>query len=191
MKSCTLVISLLCWLSACAARQPDHFYVLTMRPQSTHEPMATPVLPVSLRVTLPSVVDRSEIVLNTGAEAVIMLEHERWAAPLNDLVTQTLAEDMEQRRRDVLIAGPSAGSSVPAALKVTVDIVHMSARKGGRVTVGTHWRIFNARGGQEAAGGEEFSAPVAQDGYAAIAQALSECLALLADRLVAQMPHPN
>jgi uncharacterized protein len=185
-----MALSVLCLLSACASRQPDHFYILSPQPQSAGERTTTPPTPVSLRVSLPSLVDRSEMVLNTSADGVTVLEHERWAAPLADLVTQALAEDMERRRSDLLVAGPSSAHSATAAFKVTVDIVQMTAGRDGRVSIATHWRVLDARTTEESAGGDEFSAPLAQDGYAAVAHALSECLALLADRLVAQMPHP-
>ena len=191
MKACTMPICLLCLLSACASRQPDHFYILTAQPRSAGERMAIVPTPVSLRVSLPSLVDRSEMVINTGAEGVIVLEHERWAAPLSDLVTQVLAQDMERRRNDLLVTGSSGGRSNSPALKVMVDIVELSARKGGQVSVSTHWRILDLSAAHETVGGEEFSAPPAPDGYAGIARALSECLALLADRLAAQLPHPE
>jgi uncharacterized lipoprotein YmbA len=131
------------------------------------------------------------MVLNTSADGVMVLEHERWAAPLSDLVTQVLAEDMERRRRDLLVAGPSGSHSGTAAVKVMVDIGQLTARRGGRVSISAHWRVVDARAGREAAGGEEFSAPLSLDGYAGLAPALSECLALLADRLVTQTPHSD
>ena len=52
--------------------------------------------------------------------------------------------------------------------------------------------MLDPRTNKTVAGGDVFSAPVGQDGYAAVAQALSDCLALLADRLVVQIPlNPN
>ncbi len=144
--------------------------------------------PVSLRVSLPSLVDRAEMVINTGADGVIVLDHERWAAPLSDLVTQVLARDIESSRGDLLVSGGTRSSA--AAVKVMVDIVQMSARKGGQVGISAHWRILHGEG-RETAGGEEFSAPLAPDGYAGLAQALSQCLALLADRLAAELPRPG
>jgi uncharacterized lipoprotein YmbA len=163
---------------------------LTAQPQSTGGRLAASPTPVSLTVALPSLVDRPEMVLNTSADGVIVLEHQRWAAPLADLVTQTLAENLERRRPDLLVAGPGGGHSNAASFKVMVDIMQMTARKGGRVSISAHWRILDPRAGDEKAGGEEFSAPLAQDAYIGVAQALSECLALLADRLAAQMPQP-
>jgi uncharacterized lipoprotein YmbA len=178
------LLSLLC---ACVASRPDHFYILSTQPQGASEARTTPAAQVSLRVTLPSLVDRSEMILNTSMNGVIVLEHERWAAPLADLVTQTLARDLELRRSDMLVAAQSAGRSGAGTVKVTVDLVQMTVRGGDRASIEAHWRIVDPRTGGDVVGSQVVSAPVAQDGYAAVPQALSECLGLLADRLVGQM----
>jgi uncharacterized lipoprotein YmbA len=177
-------LSLLC---ACATSRPDHFYILSAQPPGASEARTTPATQVWLRVTLPSSVDRSEMILNTSTNGVVVLEHERWAAPLADLVTQTLARDLERRRSDLLVAGQSVGHSGEAAVKVTVDLVQMTVRRGERASVEAHWRIIDPRTGRDVVGSEAFGAPLAQDGYAAVPQALSECLGLVADRLVGQM----
>ncbi len=174
-------------LCACVASRPDHFYILTAQPQSAGEARTTPATQVSLRVTLPSLVDRSEMILNTSANGVLVLEHERWAAPLADLATQTLARDLELRRSDMLVAGQSTGRPGDAAVKVTVDLVQVTVRRGERASIEAHWRISDPRTGGDVVGSELFSAAVAQDDYAALPQALSACLGLLADRLVGQM----
>jgi uncharacterized protein len=174
-------------LCACVSSPPDRFYILSAQPPGPSTPRTTPATQVWLRVALPSLVDRSEMILNTSANGVIVLEHERWAAPLADLMTQTLARDLERRRSDLLVAGPSVGRAGESVIKVTVDLVQMSVRKGERASVEAHWRIVDSRHGGDVLGGELFSAPLAQDDYAAVPQALSDCLALLADRLAGQM----
>ena len=56
-------LSLLC---ACATSRPDHFYILSPLPQGAGDARTTPATQMWLRVTLPSLVDRSEMVLNTS-----------------------------------------------------------------------------------------------------------------------------
>lgn len=177
-------LSLLC---ACATSRPEHFYILSALPQGMSDARMTPATQVRLRVTLPSLVDRSEMVLNTSTNGVMVLEHERWAAPLADLVTQTLARDLERRRSDLLVGGQSGSRSGEAAVKVTVDLVQVTVRRGEQASIEAHWRILDPRTGVDVVGSEMFKAPLGQDGYAAVPQALSECLGLLADRLVGQL----
>jgi uncharacterized lipoprotein YmbA len=185
-----LLLAALCTLSllsACVSSQPDHFYVLSVQPQGVSRARITPVTQMALKVTLPSLVDRSEMILNTSADGVTVLERERWAAPLADLATQTLARDIERRRLDVLVADAGTDRSGGTAVKIIVDVVQMTVRRGDRASIEVHWRILDPRATQPLVGGEVFSAPLGQDGYAAVAQALSDCLGLLADRLVGQL----
>ncbi len=174
-------------LGACASSPPDHFYVLTAQPPTGGATQTTPAVQATLKVSLPSLVDRAEMVLNTSADAVTVLEHERWAAPLIDLMTQTLAQDIERRRGDLLVGHNVSRSSAPA-IKITVDMVQVWMRRGARASIETHWRILDTRNGKEVAGGDIFTAPLGQEGYATVAQALSQCIAKLADRLAEQMP---
>jgi uncharacterized lipoprotein YmbA len=178
-------------LAACAANHPDHFYILSALPPGASEARTAPATQAALKVTLPSLVDRAEIVLNTSADGVVVLEHQRWAAPLTDLVTQTLARDIERRRSDLLVAVPSAGHSGTAAIKLAIDIVQVTIHKGARASIETHWRILDGRTGKETIGGDVFGASMGQDDYAGVVQAISECLGLLADRLVGQLPAPE
>lgn len=188
MRSSLTFACLACVLSACAASRPDHFYVLNTEPQEMSAARTVPALQATLKVTLPSLVDRPEMVLNTSTDGVIALEHERWAAPLTDLVTQTLARDLERRRGDLLIAGQSVNRAGAAAVSVAVDIVEVTVRRGQRARIETRWRIFDARTGKDVVGGDAFSAPLNQDGYANVAHALSTCVSLLADRLAGLVP---
>jgi uncharacterized protein len=176
--------SLLC---ACVTRQADHYYVLNPLPQDMNAAPTAASTQVTLRVTLPSLVDRPEMIVNTSTDGIIVLEHERWAAPLGDLVTQTLARDIERRRNDILVTGNGVYRSSDAGIKIMVDVVQMTVHRGQQASIEAHWRIIQARTGKEQVAGEVFSAGLGQDGYSAIAQALSACLGLLADRLVAQL----
>jgi uncharacterized lipoprotein YmbA len=187
VKSPLTAVVFASFLSACATSRPDHFYVLSVQPPGVGEGRAANAAQATLKVTLPSWVDRPEMILDTSANGVTILEHERWAAPLSDLVAQALARDIERRRNDMLVADHGVHLSTGTAVMITVDIVQMTLRRGERASLETHWRILDPRSAKDEVGGEVFSAPLARDGYAAVAQALSECLGLLADRLAAQL----
>jgi uncharacterized lipoprotein YmbA len=185
-----LLLPALCTMSllgACASSTPDHFYILSAQPPGVSPPRTTPATQVTLKVTLPSLVDRSEMILNTSTDGVTVLEHERWGAPLADLATQTLARDIERRRLDLLVADSGSDRSGGSAVKITVDVVQMTVRRGDRASIEAHWRILDPHTGKTVVGGDVFSAPLGQESYTAVAQTLSDCLGLLADRLVEQM----
>jgi uncharacterized protein len=174
-------------LSACATSRPDHFYILNAQPPGPGEARTAAMTQVTLKVTLPSLVDRPEIVVNTSADGVTVLEHERWGAPLPDLVLQTLGRDIEHRRGDILVGGQGGIHAGSTPIKIIVDVVQMTVRKGQLVSIETRWRILDPHSGKDVVGSEAFIANMVQDSYPAIAQALSDCLGLLADRLVAQL----
>jgi uncharacterized lipoprotein YmbA len=185
--SLTAVCSLML-LSACVSSRPDHFYILSALPQGAAEVRPASDLQAIVKVTLPSWADGSEMLLNTPAGEVIVLEHERWAAPLADLMRQTLGVDIERRRADLTVADRYANLSKAPAIVITVDVVQMTVHRGERARIEVRWRIHDPRStGLGKVGGGEFAAALAGEGYASIAQALSECLGALADRLVQQL----
>jgi len=187
LKSLPIICSL-ALLIGCVASRPDHFYVLSSEPAEPHGARSVPAIQATLRVTLPSVVDRPELTLASSRDGVIILEHERWAAPLADLVSQTLARDIERRRGDLLIAVPGANRPPDPAVKIAVDLVQVRLRRGERASIETQWRVFDARKGKEVVGSDVFVSAAKSDEYADVARGLSECVSLLAERLAAQMP---
>jgi hypothetical protein len=174
-------------LASCAG-QPDHFYRLNTMPEAPRPPAAGFATHVVLSVSIPSLVDRPQMTVDAPGDQILVLEHERWAAPLSDLVTQTLARDIEQRRADVLVADRGFSQAGVKPVRVDVAIVHLSARQGGQATLEAHWRIVDPASQTDVIGGESLAAPIDGTGYAAIARAFSTCLASLADRLVAKLP---
>jgi uncharacterized lipoprotein YmbA len=187
VKSPLMAGCLLSVLCACAASRPDRFYVLSVQPPGSLDARTMPATEVSLKVVLPSMVDRGEMIIQTSADGVRVLEHERWAAPITDMVTQTLARDLERRRADLLVSGAGASRAPGPPVKISVEVLQLTVRQGDAASIEAHWRILDPHSGKDTVGGEVFNAPMTQDGYAAIAQGLSACLSQLADRLIAQL----
>jgi uncharacterized protein len=179
---CALIL-----LTGCVTRQRDHFYVLDAQPAGGRESRAQFDRQVTLRVTVPSLVDRGEMVLMSPGGVAVM-DHERWAAPLADLLTATLARDIEQRRNDVVVLSKTADHAGIPVVQMTVDIDQIAARLGDQLIVETHWRLTDARTGKQLLGRDSFLSPQRPQSYADVAAALSACIASLADRLAAQIP---
>jgi uncharacterized protein len=182
-----VVSGVLMLAAGCASRQHDHFYVLDAQPAGARESRTQFNRQVTLRVTVPSLNDRSEMVWSTP-NGVTVLDHERWAAPLPDLVTATLAEDLERRRADVVVLPRSSAQVDIPMVKIVVEIDQLTARVGGQVGIETHWRLTDARSGKVLLGRDSFTAAERPENYTGIAAALSSCIGLLADRLVREIP---
>ena len=179
---CALVL-----LTGCVTRQRDHFYVLDAQPAGGRESRSQFDRQITLRVTVPSLVDRAEMVL-TSPGGVAVMDHERWAAPLADLVTAALARDIEQRRNDVVVLSKTADHAGIPLVRMTVDIDRIAARLGDQLIVETHWRVIDAHTGRELLGRDTFLSPQPPQSYAEVAAALSACIGSLADRLAGQIP---
>jgi uncharacterized protein len=180
---CALVL-----LTGCVTRQRDHFYVLDAQPSGARESRSQFDRQITLRVTVPSLVDRAEMVLASPSGGVAVMDHERWAAPLADLVTAALARNIEQRRSDVVVLSKTADHAGIPVVRMTVDIDQITARLGNQLIVETHWRVIDAHTGRELLGRDTFLSPQPAQSYAEISAALSACIASLADRLAAQIP---
>jgi uncharacterized lipoprotein YmbA len=187
MKSLPLAVCVLFLLDGCVTRQRDHFYVLNAQPAGLRESRTQFDRQVTLNVTIPSLVDRGEMVVTTMS-GVAVLDHERWAAPLADLVTATLGQDIERRRGDVVVLPRSADQANLPLLRIVIEIDQLTARLGDPVSIETHWRVSDALTGKQTLGRDVFAGSQRPGSYAEVAEALSSCIALLADRLVTQIP---
>ena len=189
MKSSAVALTCFAVLG-CASSRPDHFYTLTALPATESAPRAANLTQVTLNVSLPSLVDRTEMVIYTSAEAVVMLEHERWAVPFPDLVAQTLARDLEKRRSDVLVEDRQFGHPTSTGITVNVEIVQVTVRRGGSASLEAHWRISGGSTAADTVGSGRFQSAIGGEQFAAVPPALSQCLAQLADQLIMQTPSP-
>lgn len=186
MKSLGLALLVLLF-AGCVTRHPDRFYVLNPLPAAVAAPRSQFDRQVTLRVTLPSLVDRGEMVLGT-AGGVSVLDHERWAAPLADMISGALSQDIERRRTDVVVLPKSADHAGIPLVRIAVEIDQVNARLADNLSIETHWRITDAHTGKETLGRDTFVSPQQAQSYAEIAAAFSACIALLADRLAREIP---
>ncbi len=186
MKSlCSLLLVVL--FAGCVTRQPDRFYVIDALPAAAAAPRSRFDRQVTLRVVIPSLVDRGEMVID-AQNGVSVLEHERWAAPLADMISSALSRDIERRRGDVVVLARSAEKAGIPLIRIGVDIDQVSARLAEHLSIGAHWRVTDVRTGKETLGRDTFVSPQQPQSYAEVAAALSTCIALLADRLAGEIP---
>jgi uncharacterized lipoprotein YmbA len=189
MKRLRLGLCALLLLAGCVTRQPDRFYVLEPQPAAIAEPRSQFDRQVVLSVTIPSLLDRGEMVITTSSGVAVM-DHERWGAPLADLIAASLSQDIERRRGDVVVLPKSANKAGIPIVRVTVEIDRVTARLGDHLSIETHWRVTEAGTGKETVGRDAFTSQQQAQTYAEVAVALSSCVAHLADRLAGLIPQP-
>jgi len=96
-------------LSACAGSPDSRYYTLS---PVAGQPSSKPA-PRLAGLHLPSLYDRPQMALRTGANSVEFSEFERWAEPLERMTARILAQDIAQRHPQ-----PAAD---PPKLIVTID----------------------------------------------------------------------
>jgi uncharacterized lipoprotein YmbA len=180
--------ALAAFLMSCAG-QADHFYALTTLPESMRAPGTAYTTHVILNVSIPTLVDRRQMVVSTSGDQVLVLEHERWAAPMSELLAQTLARDLEQRRADVLVGDRGFDQSGVPSIKIKVDVVQLTVRRGGRATLEAHWRIVDPCGKSRRGRRRDFLRTARQRQLCGGRPGLQRRFELtLADRLAANLP---
>ena len=172
-------------LSGCLSSHPDHFYALGSGRAEQLPARSDFVMQVNLRVSLPVMVDRSEMVLSSPG-GVTILEHERWAAPLSDQFRSVLGQDIEARRQGVIVTSRGTAQPDNPMTQISVDVVQLSLQKTAGTKLEIRWRL--QRGSDVAQGRETFTASAADGSYAGLVRSLDACIGSLADRLAAQLP---
>ena len=169
----------LCMALGCAATAPPtRFHTLLPAPD------AGPAAPVvtspgweMLAVTVPPQVDRPQWVVRQADGALMVLEDERWAAPLADEIAAAVADRLRR-------AAPA--TTVPPGQRpwrIAIDVQRFESAPGRFARIEAEWSL---RPGDSATAGwrcrGSFERP-AGSGYAALAAAHREALVQLGDAI--------
>ena len=158
-------------LSGCSSSPPTRFYVVPSlsaadaAPAAAQRDVTIGVGPV----TLPSYLDRSQIVTRASRARLLLGEFDQWAASLQDAVPRVLAENLSLLiPTDRVVLHPWARTTEPD-YQVTVDVTQFDRGAGSEVVLAVRWSIVGANGQTlvmrksrftAAAGGQEYEATV-------------------------------
>ncbi len=179
---CAVAAALLA--AACASSPPVRYYVLTVVKAANPQPAAADMVPVRLdRLTLPTELDRSELVRRVDATRVELLENDRWAAPLDDMVRRVLTGDLGARLPADRVADPSEPAASERHQSLAVDLQQFDGDATCAVTLRAVW-VLKPPDGPVQRGGAEVRASAGDcAGAASLPVAMSQALAQLSDRL--------
>ncbi len=147
-RRCAFIVTCLA-LAGCTESKPSNFFVLApLAPESVKTTPAIPGAGLRLAVgpiKLPKHLDRSQIVVHTSDNRIVLREFERWGAPLNDSIVRILMENLSLLvPTDHVVAYPW-DRNVPVAFQVTVDMSRLDVLPNGRVLMVARWRVFDYR----------------------------------------------
>jgi uncharacterized lipoprotein YmbA len=180
-------------LVACAQSQPTKFYTLSTATQHQTAQHSGKGLVIGLGpLTLPQYLDRPDIVTRAGANQMKLGEFNKWAEPLEPLLTRIMAEDLYSvlDASDV-IPIPQRGE-LQLDRVVEVDFARFDATEAGEVKLDARWRVY--RGDNETLVGSGRSM-IAEQGaavpdYDAIVAAMSRTVGRLSSEIAAAIANP-
>ncbi|MGB7755335.1 MAG: PqiC family protein [Salinisphaera sp.] len=144
-----LAVLLTSALAGCASTSA-HFYSL----DSTARPEASPPLETSIMVgpvTIPSDVDRPQLVRQVGPNQVTIDEFNRWASPLDANVARVVAGNLEVLlgTSDVTV---SSAANTNAAYQVDIDVERFQSPPDNSALVEALWTVRRSADGGSRSG---------------------------------------
>ena len=180
-------------LVACASSPPMHYYTLTEIPAPSRLAVPENTVPVRLdRVTIPTELDRSQMVRRVGPTQLQIIENDRWAAPLDETIRRVLSNDLAARLPPGTVANPNEPFIGEKRQSLAVDISEFYGDSSCTVTLRAAWTLKQADS-QTLHGDEEAkaSAPGGCNGSGTIPTAMSEALGRLSDVIAAAVSGPG
>lgn len=111
-----------------------HYYTLTP-PPGKDPPASETAVPIDVRIVhLPPQLNRSELMVRSGATEVTLLENERWASPVNDEIKDAVRLELQRRLRGTTGLRPDL-----AKLTVDIDVRHLEAEFGRYAVFEASW----------------------------------------------------
>jgi uncharacterized lipoprotein YmbA len=190
----TLIFAVTSAIAAgCSSSPPLRYYTLTEVPATDRLSAAGDTMPVRLdRVTIPTELDRSQLVRRIDATRLQIIDGERWAAPLEDTIRRVLSGDLAARLPPNMVANPNEPSIGEKRQSLSVDIAEFYGDATCAVTLRASW-VLKQPDSQSSRGTEEATIPTSGDctGAGAVPTAMSQALAQLSDRIAAAVAHPQ
>lgn len=173
--------------AACASSPPMHYYTLTETPAPSRLTVPDDTVPLRLdRVTIPTELDRSQIVRRVGPTQLQIVENDRWAAPLDETIRRVLSNDLAARLPSGAVANPNEPSIGEKRQSLAVDISEFYGDPSCTVTLRAAWTLKQSD--SQSLHGDVDVRASAQDGCngsGTIPAAMSQALGQLSDQIAA------
>lgn len=168
-------------LSACSTPK-DRFYVLGA-PETTATASAPVKYTVAIgAVSIPELVNRSQLVVYQADSRVEIMEHERWAEPLTAAIPAVLARELRAQLPEARIAVYPQMAALDAACTINVDIQRFESRRGDSALLEGLW--FVRCGKEKVRHGRSFiRESVKGDSYSALVAGYGNALAQMSKEL--------
>lgn len=176
-------------LASCAERQPTRFYLLSAAGAASGEALLAvpPDLAVGVGpITLPSYLDRPQLVTRAGSNRAVLSDFDSWVEPLQGMFARVLADNL-----GLLLASDNVlmlPQRRPLRLdyQVEVDVTRFDVDTSGNAILDARWWL-SGRGGEKLlrSGRTTLAEPTVVGDQAAGAAALSRALSRMSEEIAA------
>jgi uncharacterized lipoprotein YmbA len=178
MRQCCVVILIVYLLAACAASPPTHYYTLSLPTSAEPAAGGAPSYRVAVGpVTVPELVDRPLMVLQTGSNEVVIAEQHRWAEPLKSEIPRVVAANLARELGNPWSVSARLNAARDADFRVSIDIQRFESTLNDAATVEALWAIYPKGSSPVQRGHTLAREPVSGAGYDALAAAHGRALA--------------
>ena len=166
--------------AGCATSPASKFYTLSPVQVVEQSSGTNPVMIAIDPVTVPELVDRSQIVTTLDANRVSIDEFARWAEPLKSQIPRVLAADLAQFVPGAIV------STYPQrvddnAYRISVDVQTFDSSTSGTVMLAVIWSVRPPKRGDKVSGRSVVHEAAGGPGYDALVKAHSRALASVAN----------
>jgi hypothetical protein len=170
-------------LGGCAtgSKAPERFHTLLERePAAAASPARSFYVDV-MPVLVPPQVDHAQWVVRQPDDSLLMLEQDRWAAPLADELRGAVADRLSARWGAVDVRGVAL--PVQAAWRVRIDVQRFDSIPGREARIEGTWSLSTTRGGTTLVCRSVLAESVSGPGVPPLAAAHRRAVARLADEI--------
>ncbi|MFC0709797.1 PqiC family protein [Azorhizophilus paspali] len=188
MKRLARVLVASLTLGGCASAPVERFYTLSAvavaDPATQPRAYSVTVDPVGV----PEMVDRPQLVLRLDANRVSIMEHERWATPLQSGIGQVVAANLTRLLGGAWVAAHPMSATTAPDYRVTLDVQRFESAPGTAADLDVLWTIRSARGVLVKTGRSTLSEPPGGAGTEALVAAHDRALAALSRDIARAFP---
>ena len=173
--------------TGCAATPPTQFYELesVSKPMpaisSTKKPLVCGIGPLSL----PSILDRKQIVTRTANNEVKLAEFDQWAAPLTETVDLVISQNLTSLLPQAIFRRFPWSAYGTVDYYIIIDISEFDTRPGQSVNFEANFAVMDDKKHTIISNGHfKVEHPLIDSSYAGSVKALSQVLAEFSQRLV-------
>lgn len=166
-------------VAACTATPSTHFYILEATSQSP-APVSDPAKQRLIGigpVTLPTLLERKQIVTRTGNNSIHQAEFHQWAAPLKDNLVQVLTQNLAAQQPNAIIRAYPWSAFGTVNYHIIIDITRFDTTPKQSANLEATWAIMNDQTHTLISNGHSrIEHPLTDASYAAAVDALGKTL---------------